>query len=115
VRRLQGDVVTESIDLSSLTPYDNFLAKFSYARCREIVRLTNIRLLQQKRELISVGELLRFFGVLVLKTRFEFSKRHDLWKTVPISKYILAPASGNIGISRNRFDDIRMHTVQLLA
>jgi Transposase IS4 len=91
VRRLQGDVITESTDFSSLTLYDYFLAMFQYAHLGEIVRLMNVHLLQQKRALISVGELLKFFGVLVLMTRFEFGKRHDLWKTSPISKYIPAP------------------------
>jgi Transposase IS4 len=106
VRRLQGDVISESTDLSSLTPYDYFFAMFLYAHLGGIVLLTNVNLLQQKRALISVGELLKFFGVLVLMTRFEFGKRHDLWKTSPISKYILAPAFGNTGMPRNRFDDI---------
>jgi hypothetical protein len=49
-----------------------------YAHLGEIARLTNIRLLQQKRALISVGQLLEFFGILVLMTRFEFGKRHNL-------------------------------------
>jgi Transposase IS4 len=106
VRRLQGDIISESTDFSSLPPYDYFLAMFPYAHLGEIARLTNIQLLQQKCSLISVGELLKFFGVLVLMTRFEFGKRHDLWKTSPSSKYIPAPAFGKTVTSRNRFDQI---------
>jgi Transposase IS4 len=94
----------ESTDFSALTPYDYFLAMFPYVHLGEIARLTNVHLLQQKRALNSVGELLKFFGVLVLMTRFELGKRHDLWKTSPSSKYIPAQAFGKTGMSRNRFD-----------
>jgi hypothetical protein len=66
---------------------------FPYAQLGAIACLTNIRLLQHKRALISVGEPLNFSEVLVLMTRFEFGKRHDFWKTGTTSKYIPAPAS----------------------
>jgi Transposase IS4 len=106
VRRLQAGLISESTGFSSLTPYDYFLAMLPYAHLGEIARLTNIHLQQQKLALISVGELLKFFGVLVLMTRLELGKRHDLWKTSPSSRYIPAPAYGKTGVSRNRFDQI---------
>jgi Transposase IS4 len=66
--------------------------------------MKNIQFLQEKRAHISVGELLPFFGVSVLPSRF--GKRHDLWKTGPTSKYIPVPMFGKTSMSRNRFDEI---------
>jgi hypothetical protein len=45
MRRLQGDITTESTDFSPLTPYDYFLAMFPYTHLGEITRVTNIHLL----------------------------------------------------------------------
>jgi hypothetical protein len=113
VRRLQGDLISESTHFSSLTPYDYFLSMFPYAHLGENDRLTNIHLQLQKLALISVGEQLKFFGVLVLMTLFEFGKRHDLWKTSPSSTYIAAPAFGKTGMSCKLIrPDIRMHSFQ---
>jgi hypothetical protein len=47
-RSLQGDIITESTDFSSLTPYNQFFAVFPYDRLGEIAHLTNIQLLQEK-------------------------------------------------------------------
>ncbi len=57
-----------------------------------------------------MGELLKWFGVLVLITRFEFGNRRDLWSnsTAPF-KYIPAPDFGAIGKARHRFEDIMRH------
>jgi Transposase IS4 len=113
VRRLQGDLTSESTDFSSLTPYVYFLAMFPYAHLGENARLTNIHSQRQKLALISVGELLKFFGVLVFMARFEFGKRHDLWKTSPSSTYIAAPAFGKTGMSRKQIrPDIHVHSFQ---
>jgi hypothetical protein len=68
LRRLQGDLISKRTGFSSLTPYDYFLAMFPCAHLGEIARLTKIHLQKQKLALISVGELLKFFGVVVLMT-----------------------------------------------
>jgi hypothetical protein len=98
VRCLQRDIITES---TGFPLYDSFLAAFPYAHFGEIAQF-----LLQKRAFISIGELLKFFGVLVPLTRFGFGKRHAFWKGSPTSKYIPAPAFGKTGMSRNRFDEI---------
>ena len=54
----------------------------------------------------SRGEMLKYFGIMILSTRFEFGARRDLWSTKSSTKYIPAPAFGQTGMSRNRFDDI---------
>jgi Transposase IS4 len=77
---------------------------FPYDSLGEIAHLTNIHLLQEKCAHISVGKLLKFFGVLVLMTRF--GKRHDMWKPSPTSKHIPEPEFGKTGMSRNSFDEI---------
>jgi Transposase IS4 len=77
---------------------------FPYDSLGEIAHLTNIHLLQEKCTHISVGKLLKFFGVLVLMTRF--GKRHDICKPSPTSKHIPEPAFGKTGMSRNSFDEI---------
>jgi hypothetical protein len=63
VRCLQGYIITES---TGFPLYDTFLAALPYAHFGEIAQF-----LLRKRAFISVGELLKFFGVLVLLMRFE--------------------------------------------
>jgi Transposase IS4 len=53
---------------------------------------------------MTKGELLKFFGILILSTRFEFSARASLWSTTAPYKYVPAPAFGKKGMSRHRFD-----------
>jgi Transposase IS4 len=77
---------------------------FPYDSLGEIADLTNIHLLQKNCAHISVGTLLKFFGVLVLTTRF--GKRHDMWKPSPPSNHIPEPAFGKTGMSRNSFGEI---------
>jgi len=51
------------------------------------------------------GELLKFFGVVVLATRYEFGSRAELWSTKPRNPYLVAPSFGErTGLSRCRFD-----------
>ena len=54
------------------------------------------------------GELLKFFGVLILITRFEkiSGSRASLWTTTAPSKYIPVVALGKTGMLRQRFDAI---------
>jgi Transposase IS4 len=53
-----------------------------------------------------VGEILKFFGIMILCTKFEFRSRSSLWSTTSVSKYIPAPSFGTTGMSRMRFDDL---------
>jgi hypothetical protein len=53
-----------------------------------------------------MGELLKWFGVLILITRFEFGNRRDLWSNTAPYKYIPAPDLGATGMARHRFEDI---------
>ena len=51
-------------------------------------------------------ELLRFFGVLLLITKYEFADRASLWATTSNSPYEIAPNFGKTGMPRKRFDFI---------
>ena len=56
----------------------------------------------------SAGEIVKFFGVMLLATRFEFGSRVSLWSNVTTNKYIPAPSFGQTGMPRKRFDDLWM-------
>ena len=66
--------------------------------------LTNRELRKKHMADLTVKELLMFFGILILSTRFEFGIRAELWSSTAPSKYRPAPAFGKCGMSRTRFD-----------
>mmetsp|Transcript_8981 Transcript_8981/g.13805 ORF Transcript_8981/g.13805 Transcript_8981/m.13805 type:complete len:99 (+) Transcript_8981:258-554(+) len=51
-------------------------------------------------------EILKFFGLCLLMTRFEFGNRASLWLTTAPWKYIPAPRLGDSGMSRDRFNSL---------
>jgi Transposase IS4 len=61
-------------------------------------------------EITTASELLEFFGVLILPTKFEFTTRQLLWNTMAWSKYQPAPQFGLTGMSRHRFEDLFANT-----
>ena len=51
--------------------------------------------------------MLKFIGLLILSTRFEWNHRSDLCAETPPSKYEIAPQFGRrTGMKRKRFDEI---------
>ena len=52
------------------------------------------------------GELLKFKGLMLLMTRFEFGSRRSLWSSMTQNKYIPAPKLGQTGMTRDRFDNL---------
>jgi hypothetical protein len=72
VRGQDGRVLTEGCDTSDRTPFDYFMMMFPQDHLAAIARKTNIRLIASKRSRVAVGEILKFFGGLVLMSRFEF-------------------------------------------
>ena len=89
------------------TPMKAFMLMFPQEQLEVMLRLTNERLTKLKLDVTKIEELLKWFGVLILATRFEFGSRSDLWSTTGPSKYIDAPAFGKkTGMSRNRFDEL---------
>jgi Transposase IS4 len=105
------DTILEGGDSGSAIPprrpYDNFMAVLPPYQLVRIVELTNNKLAANKMPQLTTGELLKFLGVLILGTRYEFGHRADLWRTDAGSCILQAPAFGTkTGMSRNRFDDI---------
>jgi Transposase IS4 len=89
-------------------PYDYFMAVFPPEQLLRMVRLTNEKLTTKKRPCMTTAELLKFIGVLILGTRFEFGSRADLWKTEATSRLFNPPPFGRkTAMSRGRFDDLR--------
>ena len=56
----------------------------------------------------TAGEIVKFFGVMLLVTRFEFGSRASLWSNVTTNKYIPAPSFGITGMPRKQFDNLWM-------
>ena len=72
-----------------------------------MVQDTSEKLANAGKPRLTKGELLKWLGILILITRFEFGERAQLWRTKPTCKYIPAPNFGErTGMSRDRFNDI---------
>jgi Transposase IS4 len=70
---------------------DYFMAVFPPNALKCILILTNKSLRKNKGKEIELGELLQFFGVVLLITRFDFGQRRKLWHSVLSFKYIPSP------------------------
>jgi hypothetical protein len=70
-----------------------------------MVYLTNIELAKLEANTTNTSECLKFFGVLILMTFFEFTLRASLWSSVAPMKYKPAPHFGLTGMSKHSFDD----------
>lgn len=84
-----------------------FLIMLPHDQLMRMVRLTSEQLIRSAKAPVTVTELLRFFGIVILCTRYEFGSRSDLWKTRSNTPYIEAPNFGSkTGMCRSRFDSI---------
>jgi hypothetical protein len=107
VRTPVGDMLGPGSDVGAhRSRLDYFLLMFPPLQLNEIVRLTNIHLLKNKKKVTTIGEIIKLFGILILATRYEFGSRSSLWSINPFSKYRPAPAFGKTGMGRKRFDDL---------
>jgi len=77
---------------------------FPPIQLNHIVVLTNRELSKITTLITTKGEILKFFGVIILATRFEFQSRASLWSATALSRYTPAAALGKTGMSRTRFD-----------
>ena len=85
-----------------------FLMLFPPEQLQLIRQLTNNKLAMARKNYTAAGEIVKFFGVMLLVTRFEFGSRASLWSNVTTNKYILAPSFGITGMPRKQFDDLWM-------
>ena len=91
-------------DHSDTSPLDYFLMMFPTLQLRAMVRMTNSNLHRHECRLTSSGELLKFLGMLILITRFEFGNCSTLWSSKKPGKYAPASCLGTTGMARDRFD-----------
>ena len=90
-----------------LKPIDFFVAVFLKKQLSLMVEECSRRLTEKGKPKLTKGELLEWFGILILITRFEFGERDHLWRTKSTCKYIPAPNFGECtGMTRDRFNDI---------
>ena len=92
--------------MDRMTPYEAFMWMFPTDMLNLIVSETNIVLDEYGYSTTTPGEILKFFGVLVLMTRFEFRNRAALWKNTGMNKYMPGPQFGKF-MTRNRFELLR--------
>lgn len=74
-----------------------------------LIEYTNEGLQRNNKVKKAKGEILTILRVLILITCFEFGQRATDWFHIPPRKYILAPALGNTGMGRQRFDVLWRH------
>ena len=86
-----------------MSPYDFFMWTFPQTHLLNVLKATNARLTGKQVPPTTSGEVLRFFGILVLLTRLEFSERRSLWSSETHSNYLTSPNLGRI-MSKHRFE-----------
>jgi hypothetical protein len=62
---------------------------------------------ENKKRPTTAGGVLKVIGILILGTRFEFGKRHELWSATGRNRLLDGTNfRAKPGMSRNRFDDL---------
>ena len=88
-------------------PIDFFLATFPKKQLFQMVDRTSKKLQSRGKQPTTAGEILKWFGVTVLITRFEFGSRSTLWSRKQSTKYIPAAAFGDkVGMFRDRWEEL---------
>jgi len=108
VRALGGDIISEGGHAVGFgrtrTLPDYFFTVFPQDQLTRVTELTSTKLESRRLLPTSPGEILNFFGILILATRFQFGSRADLWATVARSKHMPVPAfDARTGMPRHRF------------
>ena len=93
---------------NSYSRLEYFLMLFPPEQLQLILQLTNNELAMARKNYTTAGEIVKFFGVMLLVTWFEFGSWASLWSNVTTNKYIPAPSFGLTGMPWKRFDDLWM-------
>ena len=111
-----GRVFTQHCDVqehrvkNELRPIDFFMASFPKEQLKFMVEHTSASLTSCGKAPTTTGEILKWFGVTMLMTRFEFGCRASLWSEESGSKYVPAANLGTrTGMSREQYDTIQQH------
>ena len=65
---------------------ESFLLMFPDEQLNEMIRLTNINLQKEGKRLVTKGQLVKFFGIMLLITRTRVNNRQELWATQATKK-----------------------------
>ncbi len=103
---IDGGIIHEGTGPKHYSIHYLFLSCFPNLPLESIVRWTSRKMEKIKKKCTTKVEILRFFGVPIFTTRFEFYSRSELWSRERISKYIPAPCFGDTGFSLNRFENL---------
>jgi len=99
-------------DTTKYTPYDFFMACFPADQLSAMVDLTSVALRQAGHPPTTTGEVLKWLGITVLITRFQFADRASLWSCDSTSKYVPSPNIGTkTGMARARYDSLLQNMV----
>jgi hypothetical protein len=102
-----GNVHTERSDThKNLSRIEYFFLMCPPKALTRFQDCTNPLLVDARLAIVNFEEMIRFFGIVVLATRFEFTTRASLWSTVRFSRFHASPGFGMTGMPRNRFDEI---------
>lgn len=101
-----GNQLVQAGGFRSYRIVDIFISLFPMHHMTNIVSWTSDKLHNISEAITSQTEILKFFGLLILLTRFEFHNRRDLWSSTRTSKYIPAPNLSETRMSRHRFDNL---------
>ena len=92
--------------------FDFFMTVFPASQLRLMVDETSTKLAASGQPKTTKGEILKWLGILLLITRFEFGNRRDLWAEKSSSKYVPAPAFGRrTGMARDCFEALLCHCI----
>ena len=106
VSNVAGMRVSEDQGINDMTPLSYFQWMFPMSYLGAIVTLTNQELSRRGKNVTTATEILRFFGVLVLLSWYEFGPRRGLWSATSPYKYIAAPNFTRI-MPSHRFEILR--------
>ena len=74
-----------------------------------ILQLKNNELAMVRNNYTRAGEIVKFFGVMLLVTRFEIGSWASLWSNTSTNKYIPAQLFGLTGMPLKWFDNLGMY------
>jgi Transposase IS4 len=106
LRTPPGEMLSAAGGISERSALDLFLHMFPPWQLQEMRRLTNRELQGKGKTPTTPGEILKYLGLLLLMTRFEFGVRATLRSTNQEQKLIPPPAFGKTGMSKGRFDHL---------
>jgi len=90
--------------------HDSFMACFPKDQLLWMVQALNRNLSAAGKKTTTAGETLKWFGVLILVTRFEHGDCAGLWSAASSSnRFVPPPSLGRTGMPRQRFDDLFQH------